>query len=380
MHTPPCILVVDDQPMNVDILCTRLAVQGYDVLTATDGTTAVELVTSRHPDLILLDIVLPIMDGLAVCRQVKSDPSLPFIPIIVLTVKTERQEILAGLEAGADDYLTKPVDQVTLMARVKAMLRLKARYDALHTQAAAVADQVAAATAWSQALAQQLYTQMAELEHLARLKHFVTPALAEVVVSPGSEQHLQRRQREIVVVWCEIRGVAALAARATPEQVAACLRDYHAVIGRHIVHWEGLLDQWTETHLRVVFNSLTPCEDAGARAVRMAVAIQQDLQPVQACWHTPQAPGGMAIGIAHGAATLGLFECAAQWRYTGVGPVNAVAAHLAATAQEGQILVSRPLWESVATLVEAIPLASPALPAEGLQGGMMQIVGVYSAS
>ena len=123
MHTPPCILAVDDQSENVDILSSRLRREGYDVLTATGGIEAISTVSNRQPDLILLDVIMPDLDGFEVCRRLKANPNLPFIPILMLTAKTQPQDIVAGFDAGADDYLTKPVDQEVLVARVAAMLR-----------------------------------------------------------------------------------------------------------------------------------------------------------------------------------------------------------------------------------------------------------------
>ena len=96
MHTPPCLLVVDDQPMNVDILCSRLAVHGYEVLMARTGDEALALATARQPDLLLLDVMLPTMDGLAVCRQLKAEAAVPFLPILMISAKTAVPDILAG--------------------------------------------------------------------------------------------------------------------------------------------------------------------------------------------------------------------------------------------------------------------------------------------
>ena len=129
MKTPPQLLIVDDQPMNVDILKTRLAVHGYDILTATDGEAALDIATTQHPDLILLDIMMPKVDGIEVCQRLKGDPTLPFMPIIMVTAKADSKDVVAGLDAGADEYLTKPVDQAALVARVKSMLRIKELHD-----------------------------------------------------------------------------------------------------------------------------------------------------------------------------------------------------------------------------------------------------------
>ncbi len=140
MRTPPRILIVDDQPMNVDILKTRLAVHGYELLTATDGAEALAIAGAQHPDLILLDIMMPRIDGIEVCKRLKADPSLPFMPIIMVTARADSKDIVAGLEAGADEYLTKPVDQAALVARVKSMLRIKALHDTAQEQAARLED------------------------------------------------------------------------------------------------------------------------------------------------------------------------------------------------------------------------------------------------
>lgn len=130
MTTKQRILVVDDNETNRDILDARLTASGYDVLHAADGEAALTAAREHVPDLILLDIMMPKINGLDVCRQLKAEDGLPFIPIILVTAKADSEDVVHGLEAGADEYLTKPIDQKTLVARVKALLRLKA----LHNQ------------------------------------------------------------------------------------------------------------------------------------------------------------------------------------------------------------------------------------------------------
>ena len=102
MRTPPRILLVDDNAANVDILQTRLAVHGYEILTANDGEEALAIARAKQPDLILLDVMMPKVDGLEVCRRLKADASLPFMPIILVTAKVDSKDIVAGLEAGGD--------------------------------------------------------------------------------------------------------------------------------------------------------------------------------------------------------------------------------------------------------------------------------------
>jgi len=136
MRTPPRILVVDDNPMNVDIARACLSTQGYEIVTAADGDAALAMAAAHPPDLILLDVMMPKRDGFDVCRTLKGDPLLPYIPIILVTARVDSEDIVRGLEAGADEYLTKPVDHVALVARVRSMLRIKEQQDTIQAQAA----------------------------------------------------------------------------------------------------------------------------------------------------------------------------------------------------------------------------------------------------
>ena len=146
MRTPPLILIVDDNPANVEILQMRLAANDYEITTASDGEAGLALARDRQPDLILLDIMMPKMDGFEVCRRLKGDASLPFMPIIMVTAKTDSKDVVAGLEAGGDEYLTKPVDHASLVARVKSMLRIKSLHDTVLEQSAQLQAQLETAT------------------------------------------------------------------------------------------------------------------------------------------------------------------------------------------------------------------------------------------
>ena len=190
MRTPPRILIVDDNPMNLEILQTRLAVHGYEIVTAADGEEALTIASEKQPDLILLDVMMPRMDGIEVCRRLRSDPALPFTPIILVTAKSDSKDVIAGLEAGGDEYLTKPVDQPALVARVKSMLRVKALHDTVQAQAARLEALATQLREWNQTLEQRVAEQVAQVERLGRLKRFFTPRLAEMIVSGGMHDPL----------------------------------------------------------------------------------------------------------------------------------------------------------------------------------------------
>ena len=146
MRDTPLILIVDDDLSGIDILQARLSAQHYDFISATDGEMALAMVEDRKPDLILLDVMMPKIDGIEVCKRVKSNPDLPFIPIIMVTAKTDSRDIVAGLDAGADEYLTKPYNHSALIARVKSMLRIRSLHDQVLDQSAQLERQLKTAT------------------------------------------------------------------------------------------------------------------------------------------------------------------------------------------------------------------------------------------
>jgi adenylate cyclase len=356
VRTSPVILIADDNPLNLDILRTRLAVHGYEILTARDGEEALGLALAQRPDLILLDIMMPKLDGLAVCRHLKADPRLPFMPIIMVTAKADSKDVVAGLEAGADEYLTKPVDQAALVARVKSMLRIKALHDTVQEQAARLEVQARQLAEWNRTLEQRVAEQLAELERVGRLKRFFSPQLAELIVSAGEEKLLESHRREVTVVFCDLRGYTALSETTEPEEVMGILREYHATVGELIFRFEGTLERFTGDGLMVFFNDPMPCPDPAARAVHMAVAMRQRVGELIESWHRRGHRLDFAVGIAQGYATLGKIGFEGRFDYAAIGMVTNLAARLCAEAQGGQLLISQRVYAEVEALVQAEPV------------------------
>src|SRR5262245_9543205 len=234
MRTPPWILVVDDNPTNIDIIETRLASQGYHILTAQDGEEALAQARQHKPDLILLDVMMPKKDGLQVCRELKPDKSLPFIPIILVTAKGDTHDIISGLDAGGDEYLTKPVDTAALVARVRSILRTKGLHDEVQAQAAQLETQARDLATLNATLEERVARQVGEIERMGKLKRFLPPQVAEIIVSQNDEKLLQSHRREVTVVFCDLRGFTAFAEMAEPEEVMGVLREYHACLGQFI--------------------------------------------------------------------------------------------------------------------------------------------------
>jgi class 3 adenylate cyclase/ActR/RegA family two-component response regulator len=362
--------------MNVDILCSRLAVHGYEILTAHTGEEALRVATTRHPDLVLLDVMLPTLDGLAVCRQLKAEPSLPFVPILMVSAKTTAQDIIAGLEAGADDYLTKPVDQAVLVARVQAMLRQKARHDTVEAHATQLTAQVAHLDAWGLLLAQRMQEQVPALERLGRLKQFVASPLAELVVTAGGEHLLQRHQQEVTVVWCALQGFTAFAEEAEPTHVVDVLQAYHTVIGHLIRRFAGTLTQCTGDRVQILLNAPLPCPDPAVRAVHMALAMRQQLGVHLDRWRHQQHAFDFGVGIAQGDAMLGLLGFVGRLDYTVLGPITHLAARLCDAAHGGQILLCPRVQGAVEALIHTAPAAALSLQGHSCPVAAFQVLAV----
>jgi DNA-binding response OmpR family regulator len=255
------ILIVDDNPTNLDILQTRLAAHNYQIITAMDGEAGLAAARERQPDLILLDIMMPKMDGIEVCRRLRADRSLPFMPIIMVTAKAGSKDVVAGLEAGGDEYLTKPVDHAALVARVKSMLRIKDLHDTVCDQAARMEKQSAQLSEWNRTLKDKVADQLAELERVGRLKRFLSPQLAEIIVSSGDEKVLESHRREVTVVFIDLRGFTSFSDATEPEEVIGFLRDYHAEMGRLVFQFKGTLEHFAGDGIMVFFNDPFPTED-----------------------------------------------------------------------------------------------------------------------
>ena len=354
MRTPPRILVADDNPMNVDILRARLESQGYEVLAAGDGEEALRLARDARPDLLLLDIMMPKCDGLEVCRRLRADPTVPFAPIILVTALGDSKDVVAGLEAGGDEYLTKPVDQAALVARVKSMLRIKELHDTVQGLAAQLGDA-------NRTLEQRVEEQVGQLERLGRLKRFFSPQLAEAIVAGSAEDPLRTHRRDVTVVFLDLRGFTAFAETAEPEEVMGVLREYHAAMGALILAHEGTLERFAGDGMMVFFNDPVPIPDAGERAVRMAVAMRERLAALTAGWRKMGYELDFGVGIAQGYATIGAIGFEGRWDYGAIGTVTNLAARLCGEAQPGQILVSRRVLAAVERLVEAEPVGELAL-------------------
>ena len=324
MNNPAHILIADDNAGNREILIKRLQQQGYEFLQASDGEEALSSAKQNLPDLILLDVGMPKLDGFEVCRRLKNDPTLPVIPIILVTARAASQDVVMGLDAGADEYLTKPIDHAALVARVRSMLRVKALHDHVAES--------------NRNLEQRVSEQVAELDSLNRLKSFLSPQIAKLVISSGDEKLLECHRREITAMFCDLRGFTAFAEVAEPEDIVAVLREYYCCLGESIDRFEGTLQHFAGDGLFVIFNDPLPCPDPSVRAVRMAVEVRSQIKGLAQKWRRHGHQLGFGIGIAAGHATMGNVGYQGRFHYSASGTVVNLAARLCSQASDGQIL------------------------------------------
>jgi adenylate cyclase len=356
LRQPARILVADDTPANVRILETRLARDGYEIVTARDGEEALAVAREAQPDLILLDIMMPKIDGIAVCRALKADAAFPFTPIIMVTALADAKDLVAGFDAGGDDYLTKPFDAQALSARVKSMLRIKSLHDTVQEQAQRLKAQAAELERWNATLEERVRQQLAELERIGRLKRFFSPQLAELIVQGGAGDPLQSHRREITVVFLDLRGFTAFAEAAEPEELMGVLREYHARMGEAVLAHEGTLERFTGDGMMIFFNDPVPVPNPAERALRMALEMRARAEELAERWRKLGYELHAGIGIAQGYATIGAIGFEGRLDYGAIGTVTNVAARLCGEAQGGQILISQRVHAAVSELVDAEPV------------------------
>src|SRR5260370_15876 len=261
----------------------------------------------------------------------------------MVTARADARDVVAGLEAGGDDYLTKPVDQAALLARVRAMLRIKALHDTVAEQARRLEDQSGELALWNTELEARVQAQLGEIQRMGTLKRFLAPQLAELIVSSGDDRILQTHRRDIVVVFCDLRGFTSFAETAEPEEVLDLLREYHEALGPVVTRSEGTLDHFSGDGIMVFFNDPLPCPDPAERAVRMASEMREAVVRLQGDWRRRGREIGFGVGIAQGYATLGQIGFAERIDYTAIGPACNLAARLCDAALDGQILISKPV-------------------------------------
>ncbi len=325
----PRVLVVDDDWLNRDVLANYFTHMGAEVTLAPDGFKALEAATSNPPDLIMMDMQMPHMDGIEACGYLKSNPATQFIPIVVVTAMESDETRTRALAAGADDYITKPYSSTLLMTRARALLKIKHLTDQLNART-----------------------------HLLRqvLNRYVAEEVADTILTdPERQLQLGGETRTVTVLFADIRGFSAFTERHTAAEVVEVLNRVFAALTRVIFKHEGTFDKYLGDAVMAFYGAPVTQRDHPLRAVQTALEMQgvfADLARAE-----PRLAGlGLGVGLHSGEATVGNVGTEKVMDYTVIGDVVNVAKRLTEEAAAGQILMGEATFSHVADIVEAEPL------------------------
>ncbi len=344
----PRILVVDDVPENVRLLEAVLVPRGYEVLTAHDGVEALELVASREPDLILLDVMMPGLDGYAVCTRLRENDETAVLPVIMVT-SSIGQEKTRAIEAGADDFIPKPFNHDELLTRVRSLLRIKRYHDTIKAQAAELAE-------LNRTLEERVRSQVDELERLRRLRRFLSPQLADAIVTAGEETVLASHRRQVAMFFADLRGWTSFVDAVEPEELMRVLGEFHDAIGRLVKRFDATVGFLEGDGVQLFFNDPIVIPDAPLRAVRLGCALREEMAQLTPTWKKRGYDLDFGAGIALGYATCGEVGFEGRSDYAAIGAVTNLASRLADEATGGQILIAQRLYAEVEEAVDAEPV------------------------
>jgi adenylate cyclase len=364
----PRILVVDDTPANVKLLEQLLKASGYEAVSALSGAEALQKLESTQPDLVLLDVVMPNMSGYEVCRAIRGVAASALLPVVMVTALDPAEERVKGIEAGADDFLSKPINQAELLARVKSLLRIRSLHGKVEDQARQLAE-------WNARLEERVAEQVEQLDRLARLRRFLSPKVADLIVAGKLDDPMATRRREVVVTFADLRGFTAFTETADPEDVFGVLHAYHGELGRLIAKHDGTVEHFAGDGVMIIFNDPQPLPNPALNAVMMALDVRDAVENLSIEWRKRGYRLECGLGIAQGFATIGTIGFEGRFDYGTIGTVTNLAARLCGEARPGQILISQRAYGSVERLIDAEPVGelalkgfSKAMPAYSVKG------------
>jgi class 3 adenylate cyclase len=330
------VLIVDDDPDMVAFLGRLLSREGLKVDAEYDGAAALAHIAASPPDMILLDVMMPGMTGFEVCERVKSDPATALIPVILVTALEDHASRVRGIDTGADDFLSKPVNREELVARVKNLRRLHQTRRELEGRRLA-----------------------AEVQHKEAIRktfsRYISPRLADRIIAESGEAPFDSEAQRINVValFADLRGFTRLTETLEVDKVVGMLNEYFAVITEAAYRHEGTIFSMAGDCLLVGFNVPFPQPDAALRAWRTAQEMIAGFSPVLASWtERGSVSTGVGIGIATGEAIIGNIGSPHHMSYTIIGDAVNTAARLMQMAKASELLVSGPAYEAIR---EAVP-------------------------
>jgi class 3 adenylate cyclase len=324
------ILAVDDEPANLALLGKLLKHHGYDVVEADDGPSALHAIAEHNPDLVCLDVMMPRLDGIEVCQRLRRQPEHAGLPVLLLTALNRPEDKVRGLEAGANDFLSKPFDESELSARVRSLLRMKALQDRL-----------------------------ADL-----LGRYVSESVAAEALRDPFAVSLGGDRRHVSTLFADVRGYTALSAEHAPEEALDLLNRYLTVVSDAVETHGGTVADLLGDGVFAFFGAPVMHSNDPERAVRAALAVQAAVMRLEIP-RMPEVRLQTGIGITSGEVIAGNVGSERRMHYAVVGDSVIVAARLEAAAGPGQILVDEPTHDAVRDLVASQDLGSLRLAGKG---------------
>ncbi|MBI4494384.1 MAG: response regulator [Chloroflexi bacterium] len=322
----PRVLVVDDEEVNRELLDALLTPQGYQLAFAGDGVEALRCVEAEPPDVVLLDIMLPGMDGFAVCRALKADRHTRGIPVVLLTALHGSDDRVTGFDAGADDFISKPFNRYELLARLRSLVRLRR-------------------------------LQAAEWDRFRRsLERYLAPPAVEQVLNEP-ELTVGGRRQVATVLFGDLRGFTSLTATLEPERVVAVLNAHLGKMAEIVLRYDGMVDKFVGDAIMAVFGPPIPMADDAIRAVLAALEMQTAVAGLQ----IPGLDGvrlPVGIGINTGEVVAGNIGSDRRLEYTVIGDAVNLAARLEQAAGPGQVVISHHTQELVSHVVQTHDLGT----------------------
>lgn len=319
----PKVLVVDDNKDNIDLVADILLMDGHEVVSAHDGLEGIERAQAETPDLILLDVNMPLMDGFETCAQLKRDPQTKHIPVIMLTAQADVESRVKGLEAGADDYLTKPFSPRELSARV-------------------------ARTARSKAVSDDLRVRQEQLRQT--FERFVASSIVDQLLSNPDQVRLGGKLQPVTVLFADLEGFTSLSEQIEPTDLLQLLNSYHTFLSKIVMQYGGTIDKFLGDGLMALYNTPVQQEDHVQRAVKTALHIQDELH-----WFHQDFSDAYRLqvnfGIHTGPAVVGNVGSENLMDFTAVGDTVNIAARLQGMADDGRILVSKAVYDEAADFI-----------------------------
>ena len=322
------LLIVDDTPANIQALSATLKDKGYQISVATNGKQALDALARARPDLILLDVMMPEMDGFETCRRLKAAESSRQIPVIFLTARSDTADIVQGFELGAVDYVAKPFNAHELLARVNTHLTM----DELRRS---LADK---------------NVELARAHELVRraLGRYVSEEVATRILQSPEGLELGGEEREVTILMSDLRGFTALAARLAPHDVIGFLNLYLEAMVDVISRYEGTIDEIIGDAILVIFGAPLTCDDHATKAVACALAMQLAMSDVN---HRLAAKGAaeleMGIGVHTGKVIVGNIGSIRRTKYAAVGSTVNLAGRIESFTTGGQGLISESTREGI---------------------------------